>query len=55
MQRVEVSGAVRPIKGSLDVKGVMMTLIIDSPPQVLKVKIKFALEQATKVHRGLEV
>ena len=44
MQNLEVSGAVRPIYGSLGVKRLKV-----------KGKVKFTLEQATKTQRGVKV
>jgi len=50
MQRLEVSGAIRPIYGSLGVKRLINT--VSMSVFYVKVKVKFTLEQATKDQRG---
>ena len=67
MQRLEVSGAVRPLYGSLGVKGLKFLAVPDTEcplvtslshlfsryvqKEKVNVNIKFTLEQATKVQR----
>ena len=51
MQRLEVSGAVRPIYGSLGVKRLKQWML----KVKIKVKVKVTLVQATKAQRGSRV